>query len=91
MADLHKFLDDVRSAEGRAAPIGARHLDENFNIVKLKVSSALSGFIYIKENYPQPNELDFVVPPPSGDSVPMFSGGVFSQWITVRSCDDESA
>lgn len=88
MAELHKFQDDVRSDEGRAKPIGARHLDDNFKIVRLKLSDSLSGFLRIKENFPQPDELDFVVPPPSGQSVPMFAGGQFSQWVPVTECPE---
>ena len=87
MADLHKFQDDVRSDEGRAKPIGARHLDENFKVVRIKLSSSLAGFLTIKENFPQPDELDFVVPPPSGQSAPVFVNGQFSQWMPIRSCN----
>lgn len=88
MADLHKFQDDVRSDEGRAKPIGARHLDENFKVVRIKLSSSLAGFLTIKENYPQPDELDFIVPPPgSGDEyAPVFANGQFSQWMRIREC-----
>jgi hypothetical protein len=86
MAELHKFKDDVRGDEGRSAPILADELDKNFAIVNLKISANLAGFLRIKENAPKESELEFVVPPPSGSAVPLFSGGTFSQWIPVKEC-----
>jgi hypothetical protein len=88
MADLHKFQDDVRSDEGRAKPVGARHLDENFKVVRLKLSSSLEGFLTIKENFPQPDELEFVTAPPSNGSqyAPVFVNGQFSQWMKISEC-----
>ena len=86
MAELHKFQDDVRSDTGRAKPIGARHLDENFRIVRISLSESLASFLYIKENFPQPDTLDFVVPPPGAESIPVFSGGQFSHWAETEEC-----
>jgi hypothetical protein len=88
MADLHKFQDDVRSDEGRAKPIGARHLDDNFGTVRLKLSANLSGFLKITENFPKPDELEFVTAPPSNGSqyAPVFVNGQFSQWMKISAC-----
>jgi len=69
MADLHKFQDDVRSEENRAKPIKSRALDENFKIVRLKVATNLEGFLKIKDNAPNADELELALTIPSTGKV----------------------
>lgn len=87
MANLHRFQGDVTTEGGRVLPVRARYLDENFQAVRLKLSDQLRGFLQIKENFPEQDELEFVVPPPSGEAVPAFKNGVFSRWINVKLCE----
>lgn len=87
MAELHKFQDDVRSEENRAKPVGARYLDENFRMVRLKLSDSVAGFLRIKENSPQPDEIEIVPPPSDGSEyAPVFANGQFSGWKRIRQC-----
>lgn len=61
MAELHKFQDAVRSEENRSKPVVSRYLDENFIIVRLKISTGLASLFKISENSPKSDELDLNV------------------------------
>jgi hypothetical protein len=79
MADLHKFQDDVRSDEGRAKPISARRIDENFQIVRLKIADNLTGFLEITQNSPQADELRLSLSiPTSGKRILGFNNGTLT-------------
>lgn len=49
MAELHEFRDDAKSKEDRVKPIIARHLDENFKTVRLKLDSTVEAVFKIVE------------------------------------------
>lgn len=79
MAELHKFQDDARSDENRAKPIKSRLLDDNFRIVRLKIADNLTGFLEIKENSPQPDELSLALSiPTTGKRILGFNNGVLT-------------
>jgi hypothetical protein len=87
VAELHKFKDDTKSPEQRVAPIGAQHLDDNFKQVWLDMSDSLKTFLKITEAPGVRPILDFVDQPPSAESVPVFSGGVFLEWRETEECE----
>lgn len=86
MAELHKFRDDTKSREQRIEPIRAKHLDDNFRTVRLKLSESLATFLKIVEKPGVQDELDFVTQPPSAESVPVFINGEFSEWKQTGEC-----
>lgn len=61
MGELHKFRDDVRSEAGRVKPVMSRALDDNFAIVRLKVSDSLAALLRIKDNSPLSDSLELAV------------------------------
>lgn len=87
MAELHKFRDDAKTPEQRVKPIGAQHLDDNFRTVRLELSDSLASFLKIVQAPGVPDKLDFVTPPPSAMSVPVFSGGRFREWTEADQCE----
>jgi hypothetical protein len=58
MGELHKFKDDVRTAEGKRKAISAKALDNNFQVVRLRVSSSLAALLRVKDNSPQADSLE---------------------------------
>jgi len=86
MAELHKFKDDTKTAKQRAEPIVARHLDENFDTVRLELSDSLKTFLKITQSPGVADKLDFVTQPPSAESVPIFTGGLFDRWEETEEC-----
>jgi hypothetical protein len=86
MAELHKFKDDCQTPENRPKPIKAQELDDNFKTVRVQLSASLSSWLKIVQTPGSPDQLDFVTPPPSAESIPTFSGGVFSGWTQTEEC-----
>jgi hypothetical protein len=87
MAELYKFRDDCLTDEGRAKPVKARMLDENFKTVRLELSDSLKSWLKIVQTPGSPDMLDFVIQPPSAEALPVFVGGQFSRWETTEECE----
>lgn len=79
MAELHRFQDQAKTAEGRAKPIPAQKLDENFTVCRLRVVGAIADMFKIQDNFPKSDELQLAFNvPPQGTYVLGFVDGVFS-------------
>jgi hypothetical protein len=82
---LHRFEDQVQSAEGRKKPVPARKLDENFKVVRLKVSKAAGKLLKVQENFPQSDELTLTFEiPAKGHYVLGFVDGQVYLWETAK-------